>query len=326
MRGGVADRYIYIVARLRAIEATLPEPAWFERLARVPEEGLLGSLREYVRGFETVGSPFEFERALEAERLAVLELVTGLLPGERERLFIRAGYDFDNLRHAFKAAKLGREAALTPFGLVSPEAAAEAAAGRARGSLPAHLEEHLALLEAAYGDGRSLAAAEYAGEGAKWRFLAACAPDEPSADYLRARIDLENLKTMLRLARVPLRAEPTEAAWIEGGEIETATLRRLAREPLDELFAHLATTSYRRLPQLGFAKDMPGWLVDPVLRRALMERLGESRYRSFDFSPVLYHLELRARDEEILRRVIAGKLNRMDEGALLERVESLLAA
>ncbi len=66
--------------------------------------------------------------------------------------------------------------------------------------------------------------------------------------------------------------------------------------------------------------------MDAVLRRATMELLGGSRYRHFDISPVLYHVELRERDEEILRRIITGKLNRMNEEMLLERVEALLAA
>jgi hypothetical protein len=65
-------------------------------------------------------------------------------------------------------------------------------------------------------------------------------------------------------------------------------------------------------------------MTDVVMRQALMEMLGQSRYRFFDFSPVLYYLELRERDFEILRRVIVDTLNRIPEATVLERLNGLL--
>lgn len=327
MRGGVAEDYTYIVARLRAVEAALPERAWFERLSRAPEENLLGSLREHFRAFEGVGSLLEFERALTEERAGALDLVSSLLSGERARLLLRAGHDFDNVRHAWKASKLGREAtALTPFGLVPAAAVAETFAGKLRGALPPHLERLVETLDASYEASKSLATAEYAGEAAKRRFLFETAPDERAAEYLRMKVDLANIGSFVRLRREPFRSEGLAAAWLPGGEIPPDRFASLFGEPVDEFFSYLATTSYRFLGAAGLAKDAPLWRVDAVLRRATMELLGGSRYRHFDISPVLYHVELRERDEEILRRIITGKLNRMNEEMLLERVEALLAA
>ena len=327
MRGNVAEDYTYVVARLRAIEATLPDSPWFERLARANEANILASLREHYRAFEAVGSLPEFERALTAERLDALELVTALISGERQRLLIRAGYDFDNVRHAWKAAKLAREATgLTPFGLVPAAAVAEVFAGNPSRGLPPHLERLVETLESTYDAFRSLASSELAGEAAKWRFLFETAPDHRSIEYLRVKVDVANIKNFVRLRREPVRGEGSAAAWCPGGEIDPGRFESLASEPLDEFFAFLSTTSYRGLHAAGLTKDAPLWRVDAAARRAVMELLGESRYRHFDISPVLYHLELRERNEEILRRIIAGKVNRLNEDALLERVEALLAA
>jgi vacuolar-type H+-ATPase subunit C/Vma6 len=327
MRDGVAEDYTYIVARLRAVEAALPEKAWFERLSRAGEENLLGSLREHFRAFEGVGELLDFERALAEERSAALDLVSSLLPGERPRLLVRAGHDFDNVRHAWKASKLGREAtALTSFGLVPAATVAETFAGKLRGAFPPHLAALVEELDASYEASKSLAAAEYAGETAKWRFLFSVAPDERAAEYLRVKIDLANVQSFVRLRLEPIRGEALSSVWIAGGEIAPDRYEGLFAEPLDEFFAYLATTSYRSLPAAGLAKDAPLWRVDALLRRAVLELLGGSRYRHFDISPVLYHVELRERNEEVLRRIITGKLNRMNEEMLLERVEALLAA
>jgi V/A-type H+-transporting ATPase subunit C len=327
MRGFMAVDFTYVVARLRALEAALPDRAWFERLVRSPEANILGSLREYFPAFEGIDSLAAFERGLTAEKASILVLVSSLLPDERTILFIRAGYDFDNVRHAWKASKLNRApTALTPFGLIPPETVADAIAGEIRGVFPAHLERLLESLEAAHEASGSLAAAEYAAERAKWRFRAESAPDERAMDYLRMKIDLMNIKNIIRLERERLRGTSLETVWCEGGEIPPGRFADFFQEPIDDLFAFLETSSYRRLAPIGLAKDAPLWRIETVMRRFIMETLGESRYRHFDISPVLYHLELRERDEEIMRRVITGKLNRIPEEMLFERVEPLLAS
>jgi hypothetical protein len=322
----VAEDYTYIVARLRALEALMPERAWFERLARTPEENLLGALREHYPGFEAVGSAHEFERALEAEKLSALDLVTGLLRDERPRMFVRGGYDFDNCTHAWKAARLGAKSALVPYGLCAPRDVEETVSGKARGVLPQHLEEHLAALDARYEETKSLAACDYAGEAAKWRFLFATAPGEAAAAYLRCRVDLINIKSCVRLRRTALRTEALEAVWLPGGDVETARLAGFVREGEEALVSFLATSVHARLVRLGLSRETPTWKIDPIMRCALMEFLGESRYRFFDFSPVLYHIELRERDLDLLRRIVVSRLNRLGEEATLERLNALRAS
>ncbi|MCX5754006.1 MAG: V-type ATPase subunit [Candidatus Krumholzibacteria bacterium] len=322
----MAEDYTYIVARLRSLEALSPERAWFERLARTPGENLLGALREHYRGFEAVSSPAEFERALEIEKRSFLELVTGLLQDERARQFIRSGYDFDNCTHAWKAAKLGARVSLTPFGLFPARDVEETVAGKARGVLSPSLEAHLAALDARYEETKSLAACEYAGEAAKWRFLFEIAPGEDAAAYLGCRIDLINVKNCIRFRRSALRAESLDAVWIEGGGIETARFRSFVREGEEELLSYLATSMHARLARLGLSRDVPLWKIDPIMRRALMEFLGESRYRFFDFSPVLYHIELGERDFETVRRIVVSRLNRLSEETTLERLGVGLAS
>lgn len=322
----MAEDFTYIVARLRSLEALMPERAWFERLARTPEENLLGALREHYPGFEAIGSAHEFERALDAERLSYLELVAGLLRDERPRAFIRGGYDFDNCTHAWKAAKLGAKSALVPFGLCAPRDVEEAAAGRARGVLPPRLEEHLAALEARYEATKSLAACDYEGEASKWRFLFETAPGDEAAAYLRCKVDLINIKSCIRLRRTALRTEAPEAVWLAGGDIEAARLAGFVREGEEALVSYLATSVHARLVGLGLARETPTWKIDPIMRRALLEFLGESRYRFFDFSPVLYHIELRERDLDVLRRIVTSRLNRLGEEATLERLGALRAS
>jgi len=322
----LAEDYAYIVARLRALEAAMPERSWFERLARTPDESLMGMLREYYPSFEDVNAADDFERALEADKVEVLELVTSLLQEERTRQFIRAGYDFENLTHAWKAAQLGVKGTLTPFGLVPPPDVERTISGTVRGILPPYLESLTATLGAALEATKSLAACEYAGEAAKWRFLFEVAPDGDARSYLSCKIDLINIKNFVRLRRTALRREALDAVWLEGGEIETGKLKVLFREAHEELYSFLATSVRKRLIDFGLAAETPLWKIDPIMRQTLMDALAPSRYRFFDLSPVLYHMELREWHYEILRRIIVDKLNRWPEGMALDRLSAQLSS
>lgn len=319
----MATDYTYIVSRLRAIEASMPDAGWFQRLARTKEESLLGSLRELYRGFDQIESLHDFEDALEAEKGAKLELISSLLPDRRDDSFIRSGYDFDNMVHYWKARKLGREPYLSGFGLVQVEEIEKAVATGNLTWLPQHLKDLHDKLQSVDGS-QGPEVTEYAGESAKWEYLLENSPTGRAEEYVRFKIDLANIKTFIRLKRTRLRKEITDLIWIGGGGIDAATFNELMKEPEDELFTYLHVSSYRGLVSSGMSVSTPLWRVDSMLRLELLERIGESRYRFFDIVPVLYHLELQERDSNILRIIITGRLNRLPDEMLLERAEALL--
>ncbi|UCF06303.1 MAG: V-type ATPase subunit [bacterium] len=315
--------YTYIIARLRSLEALMPDRAWFQRLARTSEEGLLVTLREQYRGFEPVDSPYDFEMGIEAEKAAVLELISSLITDEETITFVRVGYDFDNVTHMMKARLLRETPALSGYGLVDPETVAHAVTGSEWGLLPEHLKEFGARLELA-GEEHGVAAVEYSGESEKWRYLLESAPARSGRDYIRWKIDCTNIKNFIRLKRVPLRTEEPGRVWIGGGELDTDRLSALFREPEGELYSMLAFTDYRGLIGLGLSVEIPLWKIDILLDRFLLDLLGESRYRFFDLSPVLYHLELIDRDMRLLRMIVSGLLNRMPEEIIAGRMDTML--
>ncbi|MCK4236421.1 MAG: V-type ATPase subunit [Candidatus Krumholzibacteria bacterium] len=319
----MAEDYTYIVARIRAIEAAMPDRAWFQRLVRMSEDALLGALREYYEGFETVHSILEFEKGIEAEKAAVIDLVTGMIADPKTRVFLRAGYDFDNVLHSWKARRLGASSTLNPFGLVEPETVEKAIANGDGGAFPLYLRAFLEKL-GTVGDSMELAQAEYIGEAAKWAFLLDRAPGKEPRAFVRARIDLINIKTFVRMKRTALRKETLGDVWIGGGEIEPARLAGFLKEPEEELYAFLERSSYRGLLRLGLNRDIPLWKIDPISRLQLLDIMGESRYSFFDISPVLYHLEIFERDVRLLRSIMVGRLNRMPEEIIMERVDALL--
>ncbi len=315
--------YTYVVARLRAIEAELPDKAWFQRLAGSASAQLIGSLREHYRGFERVDTVDEFERGLEAERASCLGLISSLVGDDSVISFLRWGYDFDNALHLVKARRMGGKAYFTDFGLVERALFEKALEDGDFDQFAGTVREYLMKVDG-MAEKDEPAALQYFGENLKYRYLLDAAPDRETAHYFRTRIDLANIVTLIRLERSKLWSVRPMEAFLEGGRIGRDHFISLMREPEDELYSFLQFSDYRRLLTAGLAKDTPLWRVEALARAFLLESLGESRMRFFDISPVLFHLELRGRDEHVLRTILTGKSNGMPEEFIMERVDQIL--
>ncbi len=318
----MAQDYTYTVARMRAIEASMPDRAWFQRIARAPLDSLLTAVREHFHGFDTVESLDDFERGIEAEKSGILSLLDSLISDSAACLFLRSGYDFDNLLHFRKAAILGRKPDFNPFGMLGEEVVSKATQGSITG-LPAHLKDYLDKLQTADSHA-DLGLVECAGESAKWEYLLSIAPSPETRHYAVCRIDLINIMSFIRLKRTSLRKEAHGRVWIGGGEIDRQTLATMFKEPEDAFYTYLEFTSYRGLPARGLGTLTPMWKAEAMCRTELLDRIGEARYRFFDLSPVIYHLETRERDSNLLRAVIAGRLNGLPEERILETVEAMM--
>ncbi len=320
----MAQDYTYIVARMRALEASRPDAAWFQRITRAPSDSLLGSVREFFSGFEQVESIYGFEDGIETETSGILDLVESLLSDEDVTGFIRAGYDFDNMVLLWKAHMLGKKPFLNSLGLVDPEKIEQALGGSTLIWLPGYLKKLYERLDGAAASG-DLQAVENEGEKAKWSYLLERSPSEGARGYIVKKIDLGNLKTIIRLKRTNLRKANIAGLWIDGGEIDRVTLNRLFKEPEDELYTYLTVTSYRGLVQKGLNRNTPLWEVETLLSSHLIEMIGDSVYRFFDLMPVVYHLQLRDRESRLLRIIFTGKINNLPDDRILEKVEAVIS-
>ncbi len=309
---------------MRAIEASRPDAAWFQRITRAPSDSLLGSVREFFSGFDQVESVYEFEDGIEAGISGILDLVESLIQDREVIGFIRAGYDFDNMVHLWKARMLGKKPFLNSFGLVDPEKIEQALGGSTIIWLPEYLKKLYERLERVEGSG-DIHAVENEGEKAKWEYLVERAPSEDARGFIVKKIDLGNIKTFIRFKRTDLRKADLPEMWVEGGEIDRFTLNRLYKEPEDELYNYLLVTSYRGLVQKGLSINTPLWKVETLLSSHLVEMIGESVYRFFDLMPVIYHLQLREREAQLLRIIFTGKINNLPDDMILEKVEAVIS-
>jgi vacuolar-type H+-ATPase subunit C/Vma6 len=320
----LAVDYTYAVARLRAIEAAMPDRAWFMRMVRSPAHQLLAGVREHYPGFEGIDAIHDFERGIELDMGSLYDLFSSVLGEGPVTEFLRAGRDFDNYVLALKGKMLGAEPVLLPFGLTRTELVEAAADSGDPLLLPEYLKGlHDSLVEPM--EKELPVALDREGESAKWQYLLGAAPSEEARHWARLRIDMANIKSFARLRMTDLRKGDAAGTWIAGGTIESSRFESLYTEPFEDFLSFLGSTEWRGLPARGFDREMEAWKIDTALDGVLRDLIGGSRSRFFDVMPLLYHVELRQRNDRILRTIITGRINNLPEDDIAESVEALLS-
>jgi len=314
----------YAVARIRAIEASMPDRAWFMRMVRSGPRQLLSGVREYYPGFEHVDEPHDFEKGIETDTGTLYGFFASVLGDCKETRFLLAAADFDNYILALKGKVLGAEPVLVPSGSVPPDVIAEAAGSGDTGRLPEYLKRLRDAVASALEKGQPVSI-DREGEKAKWRYLLETAPSREAERWVRLRIDRANIKAFARLRLTGLRSGEVSDVWIPGGTIEASRFESLFSEPFEDFLSFIGYTEWRGLHARGFDRDMPAWRIDTALDSALFDLMGESRSRFFDMMPLLYHIELRERNARILRTIFSGGINDLPEDTLAENVEELLS-
>lgn len=319
----MAVDYTYAVARLRAIEAGMPDRAWFMRMVRSPARQLLSGVREYYDGFEGVEELHGFEAGIEVDLSSLFGLFSSVLGEGPETEFLRGAADFDNYVLAVKGEMLSAEPVLVPYGLTGTDVVAAAASSGDATFLPDYLKELSETLTGPREKGLSISL-DREGERAKWRFLLAAAPSEDASRWVRLRIDRVNIKAFARLRLTSLRKGDTADVWVAGGTVEASRFVSLFSEPFEDFLSFLGSTEWRGLPARGFDRDMEAWRIDTALDSAMFDLTSGSRARFFDIVPLLYHIELRERNARILRTIFTGRINNLPEDSMIEGVEALL--
>jgi vacuolar-type H+-ATPase subunit C/Vma6 len=319
----LAVDYTYAVARVRAIEAGMPDRAWFMRMVRSPARQLLTGVREYYAGFEGVEAVHGFEAGIEADMASLYDLLSSILGEGPETRFLFAGLDFDNYVLALKGRMLGAEPVLFPFG-PTPVDVLETAAGSGD---PTFLPEYLKRLSDTLAGSREKglsASLDREGERAKWEYLLSAAPSEDARHWVRLRIDRANIKSFARFRLTGSWKEEVSDTWIAGGTIEASRFGSLYSEPFEDFLSFLGSTEWRGLPAAGFDREMEPWRIEAALDSVMLELTSGSRSHFFDIMPLLYHIELRERNARVLRTIFTGRINNLPEDGMAESVEALL--
>jgi V/A-type H+-transporting ATPase subunit C len=329
--------YTRFVSQLRVLETRLLTRSQLLRMVEAPDAEAAFRLlaeTEYGPAVASAAGPADYEVALAAELSRVFDMLRRNAPDPGLVLVLGLAYDWQNLKTALKAALTGKP--IEPRHLIAAgQITRELLTSTAHGDPVARLPEPFA--------GAALAAAKaYGATGDPqeidlvldaYRFtsisaLARIAGYELVAKIAETTADLVNLRTLVRLRLLRAGAAALGRAFVPGGRIEKSRLTAVINMELEEMAAALGgspgvdvfaagVAAYRQTSSLA--------VLEKLMDDRVLSLVGAARYTAFGADPVIAYLLAKEAEIKNLRIIFTGKLNRLPENSIRERLRETYA-
>lgn len=326
--------YSYAVGRIRAMESRLLDRAKLERMidADSAEEALkvLGE-SEYGEYLAELDSVHQYEAMLDKEMRRLYLEMRRLSPDPEVVDFFALKFDYHNLKVIFKAHKLGEsrdELLVRELGNIPVEVLAKAVAEEDFKDLPPHMRRAAERLAAAFLLEVDPQLVDLWLDSAMYAEMAerlAALDSEFLRQYLTYLIDLQNIKTYLRVRRANRSPEFLAAALLPGGSLDMTRLVQLD-EPLEVLVERLMWGEYAKVVEEG----VQSYLKTDTLTRFekladdfLIRHIKKAKYRAFGPEPLAAYLLAKENELKTIRIIMVGKINRLPTDEIRERLRDV---
>jgi V/A-type H+-transporting ATPase subunit C len=227
------------------MEPLLFDAAQYQRL--LDADGIVGAVKiigetSYARGLTGEETADQYDSALEAELLATFKEFQAFVPDRALVDIFRLPYDFHNvkalLKGQFNAKSGGRKRweILTSLGSIPIDDLTVRIESEEYALLPYGLSQILPACVSAWEQTRDIVEVERLLDEGLFSAMLVLAKslDEPGVlNWVKARIDSENIRNLLRLKRFGFDAAAAAAFLHGGGTIDQMTLLSLLPEPYD---------------------------------------------------------------------------------------------
>ena len=325
-----ATQYGYAVARLRALENRLLDETTFQRMIDCDTlESAVKVLGEtpyssWLMEQKSAG----FDKAIEAALHAAYVEVAGFVPETDIVSLLRLPYDVHNVKTLLKGQILAERGGkrrldlLTSLGNVDTDTLTLAVEGEDYTGLPFGLDKAIpAAVELWQKDQDALALEKFL-DGYYFKALLKTAEGLAMPEVVRwvkARIDGENLKTLLRLTHIPETRAQTATFLHAGGTLPPATLASLVMEGPENWGRLLSYAGISKL-LTAFTEDgdFSSMLVqfEKNLDNYVTETIAPARYSTFEPANVVRYLWLKEIEAKNLRIVLVSVANGVEKDAI----------
>ena len=320
--------YVYTVARLRGMENHILDSAFFSRL--MDSAGIDDAVKalgetSYSQWISGAGS--NFDKAIDSEIQATCQELESFVP-DKELLYIfRLPYDFHNVKVLLKGLfkvrggelEGRRYDLLSKLGTIDTEELTNAVETEEYGFLPYGLTDLIPQCWQLWDATHNAQAVELLIDHQMFRAMLKVAEDLKMPDviqWVKARIDAENLKSAVRLARMSYDSAKALPFFHEGGTIRPDDMARLLNEPQETWSRILSYTDIGSvLSALSDQNDMKAALSDvsKAIDDYLVKVLEGAKYSMDSPANVLLYMltkEAEARNLRVALVCVAGGLDR----------------
>ncbi len=313
----------HAVARVRVLEGKLLHLEQIERLLQAP------TLQEAYKLLEEYGygPGSDYETALRQARQDLCAFLREVSPNQRVTDAFLCKTDYQNAKLLLKGRMQGLDASgyAVDCGAVALKTLQEAVEEKEYHRLPKALAEALREAETELNlhpePGRIDLVLD-----ARWPKEAAelskgC---KTAQGYFLVLFDLTNLRSMLRAAKAGMDGRAAREQLLPGGEVDEDALVACLGEPAKLLRLYEKQPYYRAL-QPAFEQALQGGLyaLEKLQDDVLLGMLRQKRHETVALEPLLGYFVAREREMEMLRLVMAAKVNDFSQEAVLERLREM---
>lgn len=321
--------YVYTVARLRGMENHLLDSAFFSRLMDSANiDDALKALGEtsYSQWISQTGTA-NFDKAIDSEILATLEELKSFVPDKELLDIFRLPYDFHNVKVLLKGlfkvrggeTEGRRYNLLSKLGTIDTEELTNAVETEEYGFLPYGLTDLIPQCWQLWDATKSAQAVELLVDHQMFKAMLKVAEDLKMPDiiqWVKFKIDAENLRSAIRLARMKYEAAKALPFFHEDGTIRPDDMAKLLNEPQETWSRILSYTDIGAvLNSLNEQSDINASLSDvsKALDDYLLKVLENAKYSMDAPANVLLFMlakEAEARNMRVALVCVAGGLDR----------------
>jgi V/A-type H+-transporting ATPase subunit C len=323
------ERYGYAVARLRALENRLLDDSVLQRMIECDTlEAAVKVLSEtsYSAWLMDLKSPAEYDRAIEAELLHSYTEAGNFVPDKELVSLLRVVYDVHNVKTLLKSQFLASENGekrrtdlLTPLGSISIEKLTAAIDSEEYWELPYGFDQAIPEALAVWEQNHNALAVEKILDRVYFEALLKTAEQlnmPQVTEWVRSRIDGENLKTLLRLSRIDMDRSSTAEFLHDGGLVLLNRLIPLVAEPVENWSRLLAFADIGvLLAPFSEGGNFNEQLVqyEKNLDNFLTALIAKSRYSAFEPANVIRYLWIKEIEAKNLRVILVSVSNGVEK-------------
>lgn len=150
--------------------------------------------------------------------------------------------------------------------------------------------------------------------------------DKFAEKYVRASIDLSNVKTLLRVKKQNKDREFLLSVVIDGGFIDKDTIVALLNDSTENIASKLSYTNYADILKNGvddYIKNGSAGLLEKLVDNYIMDLMKAAKMIPFGGEPLLSYIYAKETEIKVVRIIMVGKLNNIAGEVIKERLRDI---
>lgn len=144
--------------------------------------------------------------------------------------------------------------------------------------------------------------------------------------YVKALIDLTNVKSLLRIKKQNKGREFLLSVVIDGGAIDNETLVSLLNDSAENIPSKLSHTNYEYVLRDGveeYLKTGSAGLLEKLIDNYIMDMMKDAKMIPFGGEPLLAYIYAKETEIKVIRIIMVGKLNNITGEVIRERLRDI---